>query len=255
MRMRTGGRPGPGLLLLHGLGATSEVWDGLIAHAERSWPGRWYALDLPGHGGSEPLADYTFTTMSASVAAAVAAAVDGPVTVLGHSLGGVLALELASDRHPVPVLAAVGVGIKIAWTPDELARAAALADRPAATFATADQAVARHLKVAGLTGLIAPDDPRALAGVRRTGEGWRLALDQRAFGVGAPDMPALLAAAQCPVVLAAGEHDPMVDEAALRALAPDAVTLHGLGHNAHVEGPALVGRLVPAWQDSANGLG
>lgn len=247
---RTGGRGSPTLLLLHGLGATSEVWDGLAAAAETHWPGRWVAPDLPGHGRSAPLPRYTF----GDLAAALAGLVDGDTTILGHSLGGVIALELASGRYgPVPV-AAVGVGIKIHWTSEELDRAAALTRRPAATFPTEDAAIERHLKVAGLTGLIPASDPRAAAGVRRDADGWRLALDQAAFGVGAPDMPALLAGARCPVRLAAGDGDHMVDQGRLRALDPDATVLPGIGHNAHVENPGVVGRLLPAWQDSADGL-
>jgi len=256
VRLRTGGQPGPVLLLLHGLGATSEVWDGLLAEADRHWPGRWLAPDLPGHGGSAPLDQYTFTSMAAALAAALAVTLDAePVTILGHSLGGVLALELASGRYGITPAGVVGVGIKIAWTAEELDRAAALARRPVATFPTEGAAIDRHLKVAGLTGLVPPEDPRARAGVRATPDGWRLALDPATFGIGAPDMPALLAAARCPVLLAAGERDPMVDAAQLRALAPGAAVLPGIGHNAHLENPALVGRLLPAWQDSEDGLG
>ena len=43
--------------------------------------------------------------------------------VVGHSFGGVVGLHLAQRPG---VRAVVGVGIKVAWTPDELARAAAL---------------------------------------------------------------------------------------------------------------------------------
>jgi len=260
-RLRAGGRTGPVLLLLHGLGATADVWDGLVAEAERRWPGRWLAPDLPGHGGSAPLPEYTFPAMAAAVADGLREAEalgDAPVVVLGHSLGGVLALELASGRYRLPVGRAVGLGIKVAWTGEELDRAAALARRPPAIFATEAEALARHVKVAGLAELVSPDDARARAGVvpaAAADGGWRLALDPRAFGVGAPDMPALLAAARCPVLLAAGENDPMSKPAQLRALQPSAVTLPGLGHNAHVEDPAVAYRLVGTWQDSPDGIG
>jgi pimeloyl-ACP methyl ester carboxylesterase len=53
-------------------------------------------------------------------------------------------------------------------------------------------------------------------------------------------MAGLLSAVTCPVVLARGEHDPMVSHEELAGLVPDAVTLPGLGHNAHVEDPAAV---------------
>ncbi|WP_130387839.1 alpha/beta fold hydrolase [Kribbella sp. VKM Ac-2569] len=73
---------------------------------------------------------------------------------------------------------------------------------------------------------------------------WRLALDPGTFGVGAPDMPALIAASQADVVLARGERDPMNSDAELHALHHRAVTLPGLGHNAQVEDPAAVAALL-----------
>jgi pimeloyl-ACP methyl ester carboxylesterase len=229
VRVLSGGDGDRTLLLLHGLGATADVWAGVAGR----WPGRWVAPDLPGHGGSPPLERYSFGALAAAVAPLV-----GPDTVvLGHSLGGVVALALGSGWFGPGVTTVVGLGIKVAWTADELDRARALADRPARSYPTRDEAAARHLTVAGLADLPAP----ALdAGLRRDGAGWRLALDQRAFGVGAPDLPGLLAACRARVVLARGEHDPMVTAAQL----PDAVTLPGLGHNAHVENPAAVAALV-----------
>jgi pimeloyl-ACP methyl ester carboxylesterase len=47
-----------------------------------------------------------------------------------------------------------------------------------------------------------------------------------------------------PVVLARGEHDRMVSAEQLAALVPEPVVLPGLGHNAHVEDPAAVLRIV-----------
>ena len=250
LRVYSGGEAGPVLLLVHGLGATAEVWTGVGALAEQRWPGCWIAPDLPGHGGSarsesEP---YTFAGMAAALADVVAAtAPDQPVTVLGHSLGGVLGLQLAATRPaPVPVTAVVGVGIKVAWTEPELERAAALADRPAAAFPTRAEAIDRHLRISGLAGLLQPDDPRLVPGVVEADGSWRLALDQRTFAVGAPPMAELLAAAACPVTLAAGEHDHMVTMDQMRALVPDPVRLDGLGHNAHVEDPAAIWALIAA---------
>jgi pimeloyl-ACP methyl ester carboxylesterase len=226
------------LLLLHGMGATAGVWDGLIAVLGES--GRAFvAPDLPGHGGSAALPEYTF----AAVADAVAPLVDPAGTVvLGHSFGGAIGLHLAGMSG---VRAVVGLGIKVEWTADELARAASLAARPAATFATRADAVARYLRVAGLDGLVPPDDPTVDTGVLEASDGWRLAFDQRAFGVGDPAVAALLAAAgETPVVLARGERDHMVSTGQLAALVPDPVVLPGLGHNAHVEDPAAVARIV-----------
>jgi len=230
LRVRHGGAGEPTVLLLHGLGATSEVWDGLTPLL----PGAWVAPDLPGHGGSAPLPAYTF----AGVAQAVADLVDPAGTVIvGHSLGGVIGLHLSAGPG---VRAVIGLGIKVVWTSEELARAAALAEREPARFDTRAGAVARHLRLAGLTDLVEPDAPAATSGVVQEDGTWRPALDPRAFGVGDPQMAALLAAAPVPVLLARGEHDAMVSADQLRALTPDAVDLPGLGHNAHVEDPAAV---------------
>jgi pimeloyl-ACP methyl ester carboxylesterase len=232
-----GGTAPPTVLLLHGLGATGDVWDGVVAALE---PRSWVVPDLPGHGGSAPLPEYTFK----AVAETLADLVDPAGTVIvGHSYGGVIGLHLAGRPG---VRAVIGVGVKVAWTPDELARAAALAERPAPTFDTREQAVARHLRVSGLDGLVEPGDAALAAGIRRVEGGWRPAFDPRAFGVGEPGMAALLAASPVPVVLARGEHDPMVSTADLAALVPDPVVLPNLGHNAHVEAPAVLLPLIDA---------
>lgn len=222
----------PVLLLLHGLGATGEVWHDLL---DRHWPGETLAPDLPGHGRSESLPEYTFESMATAVASVVP---EGRrVVVLGHSLGGVLALLLADGSYGVDVAAACGVGIKLNWSDEDLAKASALAGKPSRTFVTRDEAVDRWLKVSGLVGLVAPDSPRAAAGVVEADGGWQVAVDQRAFGVGAPDVPGLLAAARGSAFLAAGERDPMCPPDELRAVAPDAYVFPGAGHNVHVENP------------------
>jgi len=60
LRVHEGGSGEPILVLLHGLGATGDVWEGWRPLLTGRWPGRWLAPDLPGHGGSPPLAVYTF---------------------------------------------------------------------------------------------------------------------------------------------------------------------------------------------------
>ena len=225
------------MLLLHGLGATGGVWRGFDG----------LAPDLPGHGTARWDDTYTFTRHAEAVLPLLDG-LDEPVVVVGHSMGGVVALALAA-LAPERVRRVVGLGIKVSWPAEDAARAAAMAQRPVATYDSRAEAVDRFLRVAGLAGLVAPDDPMVDdAIVDRTaageGSGWRLAQDPRTFGVGVPDMAALLAAVTCPVVLARGEHDPMVTHEQLAALVADPVTLPGLGHNAHVEDPAAVLALV-----------
>jgi pimeloyl-ACP methyl ester carboxylesterase len=235
LRVHEGGRGEPVLVLIHGLGATGDVWDGWWPLLARRWAGRWLAPDLPGHGGSPPLTGYTFDSLAAAVAGLVEPG--ARAVVLGHSLGGVVGLALASSRFGVPVQAVIGLGIKVAWTDEELDRAQALARRPAAWFASRDEAAARYLRLSGLAGLLPVQDPAVDAGLREQDGRWRVAMDPGAFAVGAPDMPQLLARSQAPVTLARGERDPMNTDEQLARLNVPALTLPGLGHNAHVESP------------------
>jgi pimeloyl-ACP methyl ester carboxylesterase len=232
----------PVLLLLHGLGATGEVWDGLLA---RPWPGEVLAPDLPGHGRSPRLPEYTFDSMTAAVADVVPPG--RPVVVLGHSLGGVLALTLATGEYGV--VAACGLGIKLRWSDAELAKAAEVAARPERVFATREEAVDRWLRVAGLAGLLSPTSPLVDAGVIPGDDGWRVAVDPRAFGIGAPDVPALLTPT---TVLAAGENDPMCPPEHLLEVSPTATVLPGVGHNAHVENPSTLWPLLDQLHTDVN---
>ena len=225
------------LLLVHGLGANGDVWNGLHEVLTKRWRGRWVIPDLPGHGGSGRLPCYSFAQLAAAVASTVASA--SRVVALGHSLGGVVALALAGGAFGVRVSAVCGLGIKVTWTDEELTRAQALSARPQPVYGTRGEAAERYLKLAGLTRLVVPNAVGD-AGLLRVPDGWTVAFDSAAFAIGAPDMPALIAASRAAVILAAGERDPMCTQAQLRALVPDPVILPGLGHNAHVESPAAL---------------
>jgi pimeloyl-ACP methyl ester carboxylesterase len=237
LRVHEGGSGEPLLVLLHGLGATGDVWRGWWPLLARRWPGRWMAPDLPGHGGSPPLAAYTFDGLAAAVARVLTPGV--PIIVLGHSLGGVVGLALAGSGHPVTVQAVIGLGIRVVWADEDLDRSRAAALRPPAWFASRDEAASRYLRVSGLAGLLTAGEPAVDAGLREEDGRWRLAMDPGAFAVGAPDMPRLLTRSRAPVTLARGEHDPMNTDEQLARLGPPTVTLPGLGHNAHVESPEL----------------
>src|SRR5262245_35268922 len=87
------------LILLHGLGATGDVWRGWAPVLDERWSGRWVAPDLPGHGRSPYLSSYGFDALASGVASRLtgtAGIVSGaPTVIVGHSLGGVVGLVLA----------------------------------------------------------------------------------------------------------------------------------------------------------------
>ncbi len=92
------GSEGPGVLLVHGLGSSGEDWP---FQAER-WQQkhRVVAPDLRGHGQSEPLrGPVTVAELADDVAAVAQATSVAPAHVIGLSLGGMVAQELAL-RHP-----------------------------------------------------------------------------------------------------------------------------------------------------------
>jgi pimeloyl-ACP methyl ester carboxylesterase len=92
-RIRTfEGGEGPPLLLVHGFGGAAWNFSELAPLLEGR---RLIVPDLPGHGGSSPLPAPTLT----GFADVLADLLEEPVDVLGHSLGGVVALRLA-ERHP-----------------------------------------------------------------------------------------------------------------------------------------------------------
>jgi len=87
---------GPPLVLLHGWAMHSGLFAPLLPHLTERF--RVHRVDLPGHGRSTAVAPYTLDAIVAALAAAVAqaAGVAEPLTLLGWSLGGTVALRWAS---------------------------------------------------------------------------------------------------------------------------------------------------------------
>jgi pimeloyl-ACP methyl ester carboxylesterase len=229
-------------LLLHGLGATGAVWDPVAALLATRGAGRSVAPDLSGHGGASWAPRYSVGATAADLAPTVAG--ESELYVVGHSFGGYVALALASGGFAARVQGVLTVGTKLSFSDEDRRRAADLARRPTRIFATEAEALERYRMVAGLDAKIAPDDALLARGTVRGTTGFRLAADPATLGVEVPPFTALLAAARCPVIVARGEHDPLVSSSELRAAAPGAIDLPGRGHNLHVEDPAALVALV-----------
>lgn len=97
-RIVRGSDPGPPLVLVHGWGRTSDsVWWPLIEHTRRTV----LAVDLPGHGRSLLEKRFTFTLAADAVLSAVAVAGLVRPVLVGHSMGGPVALTALrqAGRH------------------------------------------------------------------------------------------------------------------------------------------------------------
>ncbi|WP_137285174.1 alpha/beta fold hydrolase [Halorussus salinisoli] len=113
---RIADRSGEGspLLAVHGSGGTHDVWKGQLGRLASERP--VVALDLSGHGESEDFdADPGWETLSAYADDVLAVADETDAGVLvGHSLGGAVALQLVTERdHDFDGLVLAGTGAKL----------------------------------------------------------------------------------------------------------------------------------------------
>jgi pimeloyl-ACP methyl ester carboxylesterase len=85
-------------VLLHGLGTTRQIWS--LVTEPLAAAHRVITLDLPGFGESAPVGDgFDLDQVTDRVARALAVHhVSAPFDLVGHSLGGALALTLAAHR-------------------------------------------------------------------------------------------------------------------------------------------------------------
>jgi len=85
---------GPVLLLIHGMAGTCENWRAVIEPLARRHT--VIALDLPGHGSSAPGGgDYSLGALAAVLRDLLVALGHDRATLVGHSLGGGIAMQFA----------------------------------------------------------------------------------------------------------------------------------------------------------------
>ncbi|UTI63693.1 alpha/beta fold hydrolase [Paraconexibacter antarcticus] len=151
------------LVLLHGLATTGVIWTWLRPYLPAGL--EIVALDVPGFGDAAPAGrGFVLDDVADRVAEAIGDHTGAPVDLVGHSMGGAVALVLA-DRHPELVrglVLAAPAGLRA--LPPALCRiagpvAAAGIDARRAAAPLARLGLARRLL---LTGGVA--DPRRISG-------------------------------------------------------------------------------------------
>jgi pimeloyl-ACP methyl ester carboxylesterase len=97
-----GGRGGLPVIFVHSLAGNTSQWSAQLEHLRTSR--RAIALDLRGHGRSKPPADgdYAIKSLAADIDTIVGRIGLAEFVLVGHSMGGIVALAYADD-HPARV--------------------------------------------------------------------------------------------------------------------------------------------------------
>jgi 3-oxoadipate enol-lactonase len=248
---------GESLVLLHGVGTNRGVWRKVLPDLGAAH--RTIAADLPGFGDSPPAADGFDLDVVADVVAEAATARTGRrFDLLGHSLGGAVAVLLARRRpesvRRLVLLAPAGfsprsrpVATALALVGEGFVATRRIVGRPLAA-----NPLARRVLLWGAVhdgGRMPTGDARFLLDASRRARRFRAAVK----AVAARDLTPELAEVRAPLGLLWGESDRVISTAAMRSLAaarPGATTetIPGCGHVPQLERPrelvAAVGRIL-----------
>jgi pimeloyl-ACP methyl ester carboxylesterase len=178
-----GGSGEPPLVLLHGLLGSSRNWQ--TAGRELAAARRVFALDLRNHGQSPHAPDMSYFSMMGDVLAWLDSNVAGPVELLGHSMGGKVAMLLAC-RHPgrVARLVVVDIAPKAYRWPECRKKFAAMNRLDLSSLHSRAEAEGRlEAQVPGWA-----ERKFLTTNLERTGEGWKWQIDLAAITAALPEL-------------------------------------------------------------------
>jgi pimeloyl-ACP methyl ester carboxylesterase len=202
-----------GVVLVHGGGAHAHWWDhiGPLLALDR----RVLALDLSGHGDSGRREDYSLDIWAREILAVAAdAGLTEPPTVIGHSMGGLATLRLAS-LHGEQIAGAVIIDSPVRdrdLTPEETAARERRAFGPLRIYPTREDCLAHFRPVPlqptlpWISHHVAATSVRPVAASPEHPDGgWTWKFDRRIFAR-EPFGAALLTRLDCRVALFRAEH-------------------------------------------------
>jgi pimeloyl-ACP methyl ester carboxylesterase len=202
-----------GIVLVHGGAAHAAWWDhiGPLLAA-----GRYVvALDLSGHGDSGRRESYSLDQWAAEIlAVAESAGITAPPVVIGHSMGGFVALR-AAGRYGSRLAGVVAIDSPVRdITPEERAAREQRAFGPLRLYPSAEAAIARFHPIPDQPGLPYVVAHVAATSIHAVDGGWSWKFDPRIFARHQPTA-ALLTRLDCRVALFRAEHgilSPQVSE-------------------------------------------
>ncbi len=159
-------RPGtPRLVLLHGSHQDSRQWAGVIENLRQDLG--LVIVELAGHGQSAGLpVDLSIERLAADVFEVLDACGPGEVFVGGHSLGGMVALEMGRSR-PGRIKGIISVE---GWTNHHAAREA-FSERMYDTLTPPQRALQEDLRRQA-TGHLSDEQRQAISSIWRCWDGW-----------------------------------------------------------------------------------
>lgn len=250
LAFKTLGGHGEDLVLIHGFGSDRLSWAG---NAVALLPAaRVHALDLPGHGESAPdVGTGSIAELAARVAGTLKAQGIAKAHLLGHSLGGAIAMELASEVPEsvlsLSLIAPAGLGAGLDH--DFLARFPEL-QTPEDTAALLGRLVTKPVLINKLT------IQRVLTQLEKSGA--REALRQIATSLQGAEADLQRKAAELahkglPKLVIWGAHDAInpLDETRLTALGGKTLIIPDAGHLPHIEGARQANAAIPEFLAAA----
>jgi len=245
---RRGPRGSPAtVVLLHGGGANAHWWDHVAPRlAERF---RVVALDFRGHGDSDH-PDETYVGAFDDDLVALLEHLDVPrVALVGHSMGGRVALDHAARHDDVAAVVAVDVSRGASTRSRRIARLALTLRR---TYETREEAVRRYRFLpASAHASEACRLHIAEHSVRREPDGrFGFKFDPRWFGLPPrprPDPSRI----SCPTLIVRGAESPLLTAEGVESLLEElsdgrAVVVEGAGHHVHLDRPeAFLDEVLP----------
>jgi pimeloyl-ACP methyl ester carboxylesterase len=202
---RAWGSPGDsGIVLVHGGAAHARWWDHIAPLLAGSR--RVVAIDLSGHGDSGRREKYTLDAWAHEVVAvASAAGITAPPIVVGHSMGGFVALRAAgiygSKLAGIVVIDSPVQDI----TPEDRAARDARAFGPLRVYPSREAAIARFRPIPDQPSLPYVREHVAATSIHAVEGGWSWKFDPAIFGR-TQATPTLLHHLDCRVALFHAEH-------------------------------------------------